>query len=303
LSEVRLFNGTRIIRSLSFITWGLFLKLVIADRIGLFVDNVYMDHSLYSGITLFLTAVLYSVQIYCDFAGYTDIMIGISELFGISLSQNFKTPYLASNISEFWRGWHMTLSSFLRDYIYIPLGGNRKGDLRKYINIMIVFLVCGFWHGNGYKFLAWGLLHGIFSVLTDLASKSRLSILVKGIPGTVINFFLVTFAWIFFRADSLSQAVSFILAMISGNSSSAGLMADIKLMEIGSIEIHIAIVSMIILFIADYMAASKKTDVPELICNTGEIKRDMVFVFISVIVLIFGKYGETDIGKFIYMAF
>ncbi|MCR4922706.1 MAG: hypothetical protein K5931_01725 [Lachnospiraceae bacterium] len=304
LSEVRLFNGSRIIRSLSYFIWGLFMKLVLADRISIFVDAVYLDYSKRAGLTLLFAAILYSIQIYCDFAGYTNIMIGISELFGIPLSPNFNAPYLASNISEFWRSWHMTLSSFLRDYIYIPLGGNRKGSLKKYINIMIVFIVCGFWHGNGVKFLVWGLLHGIFSVISNILLGSSLKFLVKGAVGTLINFALVTFAWIFFRVDSFSQAIDFIIRIPRGITSFSGLMKDFALIEdLKIFDIWIFIIALIILIFADIRARSKESQVADLICKTGEVRRDLIFLIMTLIILIFGQYGETDVGKFIYMDF
>ncbi len=187
--------------------------------------------------------------------------------------------------------------------IYIPLGGNSKGDFRKYINIMIVFIICGFWHGNGFKFLAWGLLHGLFSVLTNILLKTRFRFLVKGVIGSVINFCLVTFAWIFFRVDSFTRGIEFICAMPRGITSLSGLKDNIALMEIGSIEIYIFIIAMLILIIADAMARSKGSDVAQLICDTGEIRRDLVFVLVAVIILVFGIYGETNAGKFIYMDF
>ena len=127
--------------------WGYFLKLVIADRIAIFVDNVYANVDIYDGRYLLLASVLFAFQIYCDFAGYSTIAIGAAEVMGFELMENFNSPYLSQSVAEFWRRWHISLSSWFKDYLYIPLGGNRKGKIRKYINIMIVFLVSGLWHG------------------------------------------------------------------------------------------------------------------------------------------------------------
>ncbi|WP_248405383.1 MBOAT family O-acyltransferase [Butyrivibrio fibrisolvens] len=163
-----LFKVDCIRKGFSFIMPGIFMKLVIADRLGLVVDMVYETPANYGRLAIILTVILYSLQIYCDFAGYTYIICGISELFGISLTSNFKTPYLATNIKEFWRCWHISLSSFYKDYVYIPLGGSKKGNSIRIRNVMIVFILCGMWHGAGPAFLIWGALHGIYNLLNDV---------------------------------------------------------------------------------------------------------------------------------------
>lgn len=136
--------------------WGYFLKVVLADRIAIFVDTVYGDFTRYGGYYLVVATLLFSVQVYCDFYGYSTIAMGASEILGIHLMENFDAPYLSRSVSEFWRRWHISLSSWFRDYLYIPLGGNRKGKLRKHINLMIVFLLSGLWHGSKWSFVAWG---------------------------------------------------------------------------------------------------------------------------------------------------
>ena len=193
--------------------WGYFLKLVLADRISILVDTVYNSPESYGGALILVTSVLYTFQIYCDFAGYSHIAIGIAKALGIRVMENFKCPYLAKSISDFWRRWHISLSSWFRDYVYIPLGGNRKGTVRKYINIMVVFLLSGLWHGGGWTFILWGGLHGIYQVIgavlmpvrrkfadgLKLDEQSRSVRVVK----VLVTFCLVSTAWILFRAENL----------------------------------------------------------------------------------------------------
>lgn len=153
--------------------WGFFLKIVLADRIAIFVDTIYGDINKYGGWYLIVATVLFAVQIYCDFAGYSTIATGASEILGIRLMENFNAPYFSQSVSEFWRRWHISLSSWFRDYVYVPLGGNRKGTLRKYVNIMIVFLVSGLWHGAGWSYVAWGGLNGAYQVIGSVLKPLR----------------------------------------------------------------------------------------------------------------------------------
>ena len=303
LSDARLFDGQRIIKSLSYIIWGLFLKLMIADRAGIIVDGIFMKHDQHGKVMLITGSLLYTIQIYCDFAGYTDIMVGISYLFGIDLTQNFRTPYFAQNITEFWRSWHISLSSFLRDYVYIPLGGNRKGLIRKYINTMIVFFICGMWHGRGLKFIVWGLLHGIYSVLAGMLKDTKLSFAFRGAIGSVITFCCVSFAWIFFRAESLGMAIRYILAVFTSVPINQSF--EYEIIKTGStpLQMTILLIGIAVVFVADLAAYRRRTLVPEMFINTGEIRRNMGFLIFTVAFLIFGIYGNEDVKSFIYMNF
>ena len=301
--KIKLFDENRIIRALSYILWGLFMKLMIADRAGLMVNVFFEDPKAFPAVYLLAGSLLYTLQIYCDFAGYTDIMIGISELFGIGLTQNFKMPYFSENISDFWRRWHITLSSFLRDYIYIPLGGNRKGKIRKYMNILAVFIISGIWHGKGMGFVIWGLIHGISSVLEGLIRDTKLSFLIRGITGRIITFCIVSFAWIFFRAGTFTASITYITGMFASKGTEKGLLMLSSDPGFSGIQTGILLTMTAILFIADLISFRKETLVPEIIIKTGEIKRDTVFLLLAVIVLIFGVYGDSTIGTFIYMNF
>lgn len=187
--------------------WGMFKKLVIADRIATYVDYVYGNISNSQGLALLLATALYSFQIYCDFSGYSDMTIGVARYFGFDAGRNFDHPYLSQSVGEFWRRWHISLSSWLRDYIYIPLGGSRVALPRIHLNLMLTFLVSGVWHGAGWHFVAWGLIHGLYQCVgratKPLQEKWRIPAIVK----VVITFCLVSFAWIFFRAENIGAAV------------------------------------------------------------------------------------------------
>ncbi|WP_022766553.1 MBOAT family O-acyltransferase [Butyrivibrio sp. XPD2006] len=311
-ARVRLFSMEYVCRfekAMSYLVWGMFMKLVIADRIGIVVDSAFADIQGCGFITLILASLLYTVQIYCDFAGYTNSMIGISLLLGINLTQNFLTPYFAENTVEFWRRWHVSLSSWLRDYVYIPLGGNRKGAVRKRINTLIVFLVCGMWHGAGLSFIVWGLLHGLFNVLTDVAGKTRAVFLTKGVFGRVLTFCLVSFAWIFFRAADLGQALQFIAGMIPGVNSAAPIaglaVTDSVMMGISVMEWWIAAISLVVLVVLDVYAYRRQDIVPALVADKWRIShRTALLTFLAFVILIFGKYGSGEnIRSFMYMQF
>ncbi|MBR5115683.1 MAG: MBOAT family protein, partial [Lachnospiraceae bacterium] len=211
------FDPDRVRDGMMRMLWGYFCKMVLADRIGIAVGAIYASPASYGGAVLFLTSVLYTFQIYLDFAGYSSIAVGAAKVLGIRVMENFDAPYLAVSIRDFWRRWHISLSTWFRDYLYIPLGGNRKGTARKLMNLMIVFLISGLWHGAGFTFLIWGLLHGLYQVLGTLF-KPLDDRLAKRFPGEskggreirflkiAWTFLLVNFAWIFFRMDSLQGA-------------------------------------------------------------------------------------------------
>ncbi len=307
--NIRAYSFHRITHAAAYIVWGLVLKLLIADKVAIAVDTAFGDITVLGPVTLFVVSILYTLQIYCDFAGYTDIAIGISKLFGIDLSKNFKTPYMAENIKDFWRRWHMSLSSFLRDYVYIPLGGNQKGTFKKYFNTVVVFFVCGLWHGIGLSFLAWGLLHGAYCVVTDLISKTRLKFLTNGTLGRIITFLLVNFAWIFFRAASLSQAISFIKCMIpslNANVITAGLVNyGGEVLGLGARDWWIIAASVVVLIIMDHVAYKRDVFTPMvMIQGLSDNRRAVVLALVLSIVLIFGEYGSgAQVREFVYMNF
>lgn len=191
------------------VVFGYFKKAVIADRLGLFVNQIFLAPNIFAGPTVLLGIVSYSLQIYFDFSGYSDIAIGLSKMLGFRFDENFDIPYRSRNLTEFWRRWHISLSSWLRDYIYIPLGGNRRGIVLTYINLMITMLIGGLWHGMYYTFIIWGALHGVGLVIHKVYSKK----INKKMPAVIamgMTFIYVSFCWIFFNAKSLANAIDVI---------------------------------------------------------------------------------------------
>lgn len=194
------------------ILWGLFKKVVIADRLALVVDAAYADPGQHSGLTLWIATFFYTFQIYCDFSGYSDIAIGCARVMGFKLMENFNVPYIATSIADFWRRWHISLSGWFRDYLYIPLGGSRVGEWRTNLNYLIVFMVSGLWHGAAWTFIIWGFLHGVYQVSARLRDRWISWSLPKhpissGIHW-VTTFALVMLTWVFFRANGLGQALT-----------------------------------------------------------------------------------------------
>ena len=202
-------SGDMLACGTSLILSGLFKKLVIADRISPYVNTVFANPSNYPALALWMAAFFYNIQIYCDFAGYSEIAIGVANLLGVECKLNFRLPYFSYSIKDFWRRWHISLSSWLRDYIYIPLGGNRKGVFLKNINILLTFTVSGLWHGNGFNFLIWGIYHGLF----NLFNYEKASLRWKKMLQVIATFFIIMIGWIFFKATTLKLAFSFITLM------------------------------------------------------------------------------------------
>lgn len=211
---------------LQWVLWGFFLKLVIAERLYIVVSNVYSDYTYFAGIELFIATIVYSFYIYCDFMGYSYIAIGMGKALGFNITENFRQPYFSMSIAEFWRRWHISLSTWLKEYIYIPLGGSRVSKLKKYRNILIVFLVSGLWHGTNWNFLVWGMLHGVYQIIGDLSHGLRKKIvLLLRIKDTnfsfkffkcLITFLCVNFAWIFFYFENCTDAINIIKRIIWG---------------------------------------------------------------------------------------
>ena len=216
----RTFNYTEAKNGMRQILWGLFKKIVIADSCAIFVEDIFLNYANYSGTTLIIGAVLFAFQIYGDFSGYSDIAIGTSKLFGIKLMTNFKTPYFSRNIAEFWRRWHISLSTWFRDYLYIPLGGSRTSKTLAIRNIFIIFIVSGAWHGANWTFIIWGALNALYFLPSFILKKnkryataeqkSQLFPSITEIVNMFITFTMTVFAWIFFRSKSVGEAVSYI---------------------------------------------------------------------------------------------
>ena len=223
----RKFDYQRAVDGLRQILWGLFKKVVIADNCAEFANQIFNNPNTYSGSTLLLGAVFFSFQIYGDFSGYSDIAIGTSRLFGFNLKQNFAFPYFSRDIAEFWRRWHISLSTWFRDYVYIPLGGSKGGTWTKIRNTFIIFIVSGFWHGANWTFVIWGALNALYFLPLLLTGNNRHHLgsvaegkkipSIKEILGMLSTFSLTVFAWIFFRAENLTHAVNYISGIFSSS--------------------------------------------------------------------------------------
>ncbi|HPO11986.1 MAG TPA: MBOAT family O-acyltransferase [Candidatus Hydrogenedentes bacterium] len=216
------FEYVRVTDGLKLMVWGLFEKVVVADHLSSIVDTVYSDPLRFTGPMVFLASILFAFQLYCDFAGYSDIAIGAAQVLGIRVLDNFRRPYFASSVADFWRRWHISLSTWFRDYLYIPLGGNRVALPRWSLNIFIVFFLCGLWHGANWTFVVWGLLHGAYIVLGrwTAPTRQRFTRNIPEILHTAIRmaatFALVWFAWIFFRAETFGKALTIIGCFFRG---------------------------------------------------------------------------------------
>jgi len=225
IKKSRVFDYSRTIDGLKQILWGLFKKIVIADNCAGLVDPIFSGHEVFSGSTYLLGAILFSVQIYADFSGYSDMAIGLARMLGFDILRNFSYPYFSRNIAEFWRRWHISLTSWFRDYLYIPLGGSRNGMYKTICNTFIIFLISGFWHGANWTFLFWGLLNAIFilpSILwktnrryMDIVADKTLLPNLKEALQIIVTFFLATFAWIFFRSENIGDAFDYISNIFS----------------------------------------------------------------------------------------
>ena len=221
MSKRRYFDYQKAVDGMRQALWGFFKKVVIADAVAPLVDQAFGDPNGFSAIALITGALLFSIQIYCDFSGYSDIAIGISKLFGIDLMQNFRTPYFSRDIAEFWRRWHISLSTWFRDYLYIPLGGSRGSTALKVRNTFAIFIVSGFWHGANWTFIIWGLINALLFLPLLLAKRNRSNLNdaeISDLHRILLTFSITTIAWIFFRADSLSHAIDYLQNIAIWNS-------------------------------------------------------------------------------------
>jgi len=313
LRERHIFDIARIKKGLLLMLWGFFQKLVIADRAAIAVNTVYNNYTEFGGVELVIATVLFALQIYRDFSSYTDIAKGAAQVMGFKLMDNFHQPYFSRSISEFWRNWHISLSGWLKDYLYIPLGGNRKGKIRKYINIMIVFLASGLWHGASWNFVIWGAIHGLYQVIGGITLNLRKKICgLLSINRTshshhfvqrAITFILVCFGWIFFRANSLSDAKGIINAIFT--QWNPWILTDGTLYEIGldHNQIFVLLLAGAVLFMVScfrYYGVELRTKIMK---SNVYTRWAVAFVMIFVI-LIFGIYGPGyDESQFIYFQF
>lgn len=309
------FDLHRVARGLQLMLWGFFQKMVIADRAAYIVNSVYNSPgaATSTGLVVVLATVLFAFQIYCDFSSYSDIAIGAAEVMGFRLMKNFDTPYFSRSVSEFWRRWHISLSTWFRDYLYIPLGGNRKGKLRKHINLMIVFLVSGLWHGASWNFIIWGGLNGLYQVVGELTFGLRKKISDKLSGGrdnfssrllkTLTTFSLICFSWIFFRANGTRDAFMLIRGMFS--EFNPWIITDGTLFSLGldGADMFVLFAALLVLLLVS-VAKYKKVHLRQWLSEQGLWFRYTIYLAGIFSVLVFGVYGARfDASQFIYFQF
>ena len=289
---------------LKLIAWGLFKKVVIADRIAKLVNLVYNNVHDYTGYPLILATIFFAFQIYCDFSGYSDIAVGSAQVMGYRLMENFRRPYYSSSISEFWKRWHISLSTWFKDYVYIPLGGNRVVKWRWYYNLFITFLISGLWHGASWTFVTWGAIHGfyhIFSIWTSgLREKIVEAIGLNKLPKLHkilqigITFILVCFGWIFFRANSLSDAIYVIRHMFTN----LGPKVPITSLGLDSFQLKVAFAS--IGFMELVHLVQEKKSIRQIISTKPIWLRWSLYYILILWIILFGSFGSQE---FIYFQF
>lgn len=298
--EKHYFEINRVISGLRLMFWGIIKKVFIADRLSILVDTVYNNPDGQNGLTYFLATFFFTIQIYCDFSGYSDIALGSARVMGFELMQNFKTPYLSKTISEFWKRWHISLSTWFRDYLYIPLGGNKISKIRTNVNIFIVFALSGFWHGANWTYLIWGSLHGVYLLFENFVKIPNIS-LKKIKP--VLVFLLVMFSWIYFRASSIQQANEIVYLIFSDLGIQLGNLIygvfDVGgLNGISFVSIGISIFIIFLLFLSEIKYGSFVLD--NFALNTQSKKIRYVVYYILIILLFFSK---NEAQTFIYFQF
>ena len=267
LKEKKLFNKHDALIGAKFTLLGFFKKICVADLLAGYVNSIYNKPEEAGAFGVILATVFFAIEIYCDFSGYTDIAIGVSRIMGIRLMKNFDKPYSSKTITEFWSRWHISLSSWLRDYLYIPLGGSRCKKWRHLLNLFIVFLASGLWHGAAWTFVLWGVFHGIIRIISELTIKKRNALLNKagfsensrlvGAVRTFNTFILVLFSWMIFRANSISDLGTLLSALVNFD---MGISATLTAMELSLVEILLIVFSLMTLFIFDRLVVYGEED-------------------------------------------
>ena len=293
--------------------FGFFQKVVIADNISVFVKTVYGDYMNKGSVELIVASVFFAIQIYCDFGGYSNIAIGAARVMGIRLMENFNTPYLSDSIADFWRRWHISLNTWFRDYLYIPLGGSRKGRVRRYFNLMAVFLASGLWHGASWHFVAWGGINGFYRIMGDLLKPLRerfcrifqvdRQAFSHRFGKILVTFVLVDISWVFFCANSIHDAWMILYRI--GTKWNPWILFDGGLFEQGlsSGRMHMLILAILVLIVTDILKYLK-IDWMKALCEQGIWFQYLIYGILLVWILVYGSYGPGyDAGQFIYFQF
>ena len=283
------FNYQKAIEGTKLIIWGYFMKVVVADRLLIYVDSVYNNSDTHNSTSLILATVFFAFQIYCDFGGYSNIAIGCAKILGFDLMTNFRRPYFAKNVSDFWHRWHISLSTWFKDYVYIPLCGNRVGKNRRYLNLFVTFVVSGLWHGANWKFVIWGALNGLFQIVLKIFSLKtrRQDKKIMTLFQILSTFALINFTWIFFRANNLQHAISIIKRIFSTSGA----------LFIGNNAVFIYGIVGILILLLKYMYDKRFINVP---FAQHRISKYAWYSSLVVLILLIGVF---DGSQFIYFQF
>lgn len=314
MEALKLWNYERIAGGLMLMVWGLFQKMVIADRAAILVDTVFDSYYMYGGVVLIAGVAGFALQIYCDFASYSSIAIGAARVMGFDLMENFDTPYFSRSVAEFWHRWHISLSTWFRDYLYIPLGGNRCSRVRRYGNLMITFALSGLWHGAGWAFLAWGLLHGVYQVAGDLTKGLRQRVnsffhtktesFSYKLAQMGITFVLVDVAWIFFRMGGFRASLEYCARIVTKWDPWSLFNGEIYSLGLDRPEFNILAVSTAVLFLVDLIRYKMKLTFSEFLAQQCIWFRWGVLLAMMAATLVFGIYGiRFESSRFIYFQF
>ena len=312
-SEKHYFEYQRVKDGLLMMAWGLFQKIIVADRIAIMVDKVYNYPQYYQGFEIIFATILFAFQVYCDFEGYSNIAIGASQVMGFELMKNFDCPYFSRTVADFWRRWHISLTTWFRDYLYFPLGGSKCEKKKNYRNIMIVFLVSGLWHGANWTFIIWGGLNGLYQVIGKMSMKIRvwackvMEIDVNAFSHKVlqwiVTFILVDFAWIFFRANDIKVAFTIVKRMFYEFNPWVLFNGELYNLGLNRLEFWITMLGIIILLSVDYLHY-KKIRIRAILARQGIWFRWLTYTAVIFSLLIFGTYGPNyDASAFIYFQF
>ena len=314
LEKVKRFDYDRITEGFTLMLFGYFQKMVIADRAAILVDTVFNGYYEYNSMALILAAVFFAIQIYCDFGSYSLIAIGTAKVMGINLMENFNTPYFARSVKEFWGRWHISLSTWFRDYLYIPLGGNRCSNIRKSFNILVTFLVSGLWHGANFTFIAWGAIHGIFHIIEEQLKPIKEKFLNRfkiktnafsfALIEIVITFIIVDLAWIFFRAETIHDAIHYIKRIFTRIDLWTLFDGTLYNLGLNIFEMNILIIALFILISIDLVKYIRKESIFEFLNKQNLYFRWFVMLFLIFYIIVYGKYGAGfDPKQFIYFQF
>lgn len=308
------FDYKKFVTGFSMMVWGLFEKVVIADRISIFVDGVFSSLQAVGTVETLLAAFGFAIQIYCDFGGYSAIAIGAANVMGFDLMENFNAPYLSSSISDFWHRWHISLSTWFRDYLYIPLGGNRCSKIRKYFNIMVTFIVSGLWHGAAWTYVLWGMIHGAYQVIGDalMPLRKKVTKALKVDTDTfsynfgriIITFILTSLAWVPFRAASMGDVLLYFKDMFTRPNLWILFNEGMFAFGLTRQETTILTLATLLMIVVDLLKYFKNETLGAFLYRQNLWFRWLVLIVLIVACVVFGKYGiDFDSGQFIYFRF